>query len=53
MRDPTLDHRKPEILLYEPQADGSLRLVGIEYFVLGHRAEERAAHSRALVPRVR
>jgi hypothetical protein len=34
LTDPTLDHRKPEILLYEPQADGSLRLVGIEYFVL-------------------
>jgi hypothetical protein len=32
--DPALDFRKPEILLYEPQADGALRLVGIEYFVL-------------------
>jgi hypothetical protein len=32
--DPALDHRKPEILLYESQADGTLRLVAIEYFVL-------------------
>jgi hypothetical protein len=32
--DPRIDYRKPEILLYEPQAGGSLRLVGIEYFVL-------------------
>jgi hypothetical protein len=32
--DPKLDHRRPEILLYEPQADGKLRLVGIEYMVL-------------------
>ena len=32
--DPKIDHRKPEILLYEPQADGSLRLVGIEWMVL-------------------
>jgi hypothetical protein len=32
--DPKLDHRKPEILLYEPQADGTLRLVGIEWMVL-------------------
>jgi hypothetical protein len=32
--DPALDFRKPEILLYEPQADGALRLVAIEYFVL-------------------
>jgi hypothetical protein len=29
-----LDHRKPEVLLFEPQTDGTLRLVGIEYFVL-------------------
>ena len=32
--DPKLDHRKPEILLYEPQADGTLRLVAIEWMVL-------------------
>ena len=32
--DPKTDHRKPEILLYEPQADGTLRLVGIEWMVL-------------------
>jgi hypothetical protein len=34
LADPKLDHRKPDVLLYEPQADGTLRLVGIEYFVL-------------------
>ena len=32
--DPKLDHRKPEILLYEPQADGPPKLVAIEYMVL-------------------
>ena len=32
--DPKVDHRKPEILLYEPLADGTLRLVGIEWMVL-------------------
>jgi hypothetical protein len=32
--DPKLDHRKPEILLYEPQPDGTLRLVAIEWMVL-------------------
>ncbi len=38
--DPRLDIRKPEVLLYEPQEDGSMKLVGVEYFVLdsGQRA---------------
>jgi hypothetical protein len=38
--DPKLDPRKPEILLYEPQADGSLRLVGIEWMVLDSGQEK-------------
>ena len=32
--DPKLDLRKPELLLYEPQADGSMKLVGVEWMVL-------------------
>lgn len=38
--DPRLDIRKPEVLLYEPQRNGSMKLVGVEYFVLdnGQRA---------------
>jgi hypothetical protein len=46
--DPALDHRKPEILLYEPQADGTLRLVAIEYFVLdtGQRSAPRILGQR-------
>jgi len=38
--DPKLDIRKPELLLYEPQADGSMKLAGIEWMQLetGQRA---------------
>lgn len=38
--DPKLDIRKPELLLYEPQADGSMKLVGVEWMQLdtGQRA---------------
>jgi hypothetical protein len=43
--DPALDVLNPEVLMYEPRADGSLRLVGAEYLVfqqawhdLGHVA---------------
>jgi hypothetical protein len=32
--DPKLDLRKPELLLYEPQGDGSMKLVGVEWMVL-------------------
>ena len=32
--DPTLDPRRPEILLYEPLPDGRLRLTGADYLVL-------------------
>lgn len=32
--DNTLDLAKPEAVLYEPQADGSLVLVGVEYIAL-------------------
>lgn len=31
--DTVLDPAQPEALIYEPQADGSLRLVGMEYIV--------------------
>lgn len=31
--DAVIDPARPEVLLYEPQADGSRRLVGIEYVV--------------------
>lgn len=30
--DPALDPSRPELLLYEPQANGGYRLVGVEYF---------------------
>lgn len=33
MADPALDIRKPEILVYIPKANGSLKLVALEYFV--------------------
>ena len=38
--DPKLDLKKPELLLYEPQADGSMKLVGVEWMQLdtGQRA---------------
>lgn len=43
--DPNLDVLAPEVLMYEPRADGTLRLVGAEYLVfqaawhdLGHAA---------------
>jgi hypothetical protein len=32
--DPKLDLKKPELLLYEPQADGSMKLAGVEWMVL-------------------
>jgi len=32
MDDPTIDPARPEILLYEPGSNGSLRLVGLEYW---------------------
>lgn len=32
-RDLQVDIANPELLLYEPQGDGSVRLVGVEYFV--------------------
>lgn len=33
IEDPALDPMQPEALMYEPRADGSLRLVGAEYIV--------------------
>jgi hypothetical protein len=34
LNDGTVDPRKPEGLLYEPRADGGLRLVGVEYILI-------------------
>jgi hypothetical protein len=31
--DAVIDVQRPEVLLYEPQADGSMRLVAVEYLV--------------------
>lgn len=31
-KDPTIDPRKPEQLLYAPKPGGGLRLIGVEYF---------------------
>ncbi len=31
--DTRVDRRRPELLLYEPRADGRLRLAGVEWFV--------------------
>jgi hypothetical protein len=31
--DPVLDALRPEVLMYEPRLDGSLRLIGVEYLV--------------------
>lgn len=31
--DPAIDPLRPEVLVYEPRPDGSLRLVGVEYVV--------------------
>ena len=38
--DPRLDLKKPELLLYEPQEDGGMKLVGVEWMQLdtGQRA---------------
>jgi hypothetical protein len=32
--DPSLDERKPEVLVYAPQPGGGYRLVGVEYVVI-------------------
>ena len=44
--DPTLDPMQPELLMYEPREDGSLRLIGAEYIVFQdawHAADHEAA----------
>ena len=33
MGDPAVDATRPEIILYEPQEDGKLTLIGVEYLV--------------------
>ena len=44
------DFRNPAILIYEPQADGSLDLVAVENLVSRCGVEGRRAHSAANVP---
>jgi len=43
--DGVIDATKPEIVIYEPQADGSLKLIGADYLVLA--AQWNATHSSA------
>src|SRR5690606_19750139 len=31
--DGKVELERPELLMYEPQADGSLRLIGVDYFI--------------------
>jgi hypothetical protein len=42
--DPAIDPLRPEAVMYEPQADGSLQAVGVEYVVL-QDAWHAAGHS--------
>ncbi|WP_019588823.1 hypothetical protein [Deinococcus apachensis] len=46
IEDPRLDPLHPEALMYEPRADGSLRLVGVEYIVF-QKAWHDAGHKAA------
>ncbi len=46
LSDPQLDPLQPEALMYEPRADGSLRLVGLEYLVF-QKAWHDAGHKAA------
>ena len=44
--DPKLDPMRPELLMYEPRPDGTLRLIGVEYLVFQkawHDAGNKAA----------
>ena len=43
--DGVIDASKPEIVLYEPQADGRLKLIGADYLVLA--AQWNATHASA------
>jgi hypothetical protein len=50
--DPTLDPMRPEVLMYEPRADGTLRLIGAEYLVFQEAWHEAGnAPSPALLGR--
>jgi hypothetical protein len=46
--DAALDALRPEVLMYEPRPDGSLRLIGAEYLVF-QRAWHDAGHAAAPV----
>ena len=39
--DPTLDPTRPEIVIYEPQPDGSVRLIGADFLVFKEDWEEQ------------
>jgi hypothetical protein len=46
IEDPALDPMQPELIMYEPREDGSLRLIGVEYIVFQgawHEAGNEAA----------
>lgn len=47
LTDPEFDALKPEVLLYEPQANGSNLLIGVEYVVIdvGQERPDFAGHS--------
>lgn len=49
--DAVIDQNKPEMLLYEKRADGSLRQVGVEYIVF-KAAWERVNGANAAPPKV-
>ena len=46
IQDPRLDPNAPEVLMYEVRADGSLRLLGVEYLVF-QQAWHDAGHAAA------
>ena len=46
LQDTTLDVEKPEILVYEKMADGSVRLNGVEYVVAHRRVDVGPAAGR-------
>jgi hypothetical protein len=58
VEDPALDKLRPEVLVYEPRADGGYQLVAVEYVVLkdawhkanGSRAPRLFGRRLALIP---
>jgi hypothetical protein len=46
VNDPAIDPARPEVLLYEPSHDGTVRLVGIEYFKVDADGDTNTADDR-------